>query len=344
MVRQVARASVSGLIGAREFPAARSSGTERTGDRLSNHDERLSSLVFESPEPDEWDDIVPSLDRSPGHWFGVAATLVIAAPTRAAAQELADVIARERLPRLLDFSVYRHRLVGRHHSGGLRGHTAMWVAEVVLALKATTAEEARHDVERVCRRDVAGSHLFLDFGPARRINVQDRLSAMCRRLVADATNVLAAHLWDDLADFGEGMPFEDAWCLPECLPVRFKSAYDIPFIERWIGTVETVGLDLLRYPHSYLACTAEELAAHAIIDQARAQLDNVGETPEGEKMRGQLAEELDMLHNSAFEDHDILMAFGSVPCPADDLFIAEVMNIANFTPDLWFKPFRETDD
>jgi hypothetical protein len=288
------------------------------------------------------EDSVPRLDLSPGRWFGVPAMLVITAPTRAAAEELADMIATERLPRLLDFTVNSIRVLGRHQPDERpREGVPAWTVEAILVLKAGDAEEARRDVERVCRRDAGGSHLFLGFGAADEIEDQERLSPMCRRLLASTVEVLVHHLGEDLADIATGKAFEDTWFLPDCLPSRFQDAYDLPFLERWVGKVETVGLKLLQYPDTYLACTAEELAAHAILADARANFDLLGETVDGADLCDQLTEEIDVLDDCAFEDHDILMAFESVPCPVDNPAIVEMMGIANFTPDTWFTLFRD---
>jgi hypothetical protein len=288
------------------------------------------------------EDFVPQLDLSPGRWFGVPAMLVITAPTRAAAEELADMIATERLPRLLDFTVNSVRVLGRHQPDERpREGVPAWTVEAILVLKAEDAEEARREVVRVCGRDAGGSHLFLGFGAAHEIEDQGRLSPMCRRLLASTVEVLVNHLGEDLADIAAGKAFEDTWFLSDCLPSRFQDAYDLPFLERWVGKVETVGLKLLQYPDTYLACTAEELAAHAILADARANFDLLGETVDGADLCDQLTEEIDVLDDCAFEDHDILMAFEDVPCPADNPAIAEMMGIANFTPDAWFTPFRD---
>ena len=268
--------------------------------------------------------------------------LVITAPTRAAAEEFADMIATERLPRLLDFTVKSVRVLGRHRPDERpREGVPAWIVEAILALKAESADEARRDVERVCRLDAGGSHLFLGFDAAHEIEDQERLSPMCRRLLAHAVEVLVHHLQEDLADIAAGRAFEDSWFLSFYLPLRFQDAYDLPFLERWVGKVETVGLKLLQYPNTYLACTAEELAAHAILADARANFDLFGEISDSADLCDQLAEEIDVLDNCAFEDHDILMAFKAVPCPADSPVIVEMMGIANFTPDTWFTPFLD---
>jgi hypothetical protein len=268
--------------------------------------------------------------------------LVVTAPTRAAADELADVIATERLPRLLDFTVKSVRVLGRHRPDERpREGAPKWTVEAILVLKAKSTDEARRDVERSCRRDAGGSHHFLGFGAAHKIADQERLSPMCRRLLASTVEVLVHHLREDLSDIAAGKAFEDTWFLSDYLPSRFQNAYDLPFLERWVGKVETVGLKLLQYPDTYLACTAEELAAHAILADARANFDLLGETAHGADLCDQLTEEIDILDECAFEDHDILMAFEDTPCPADSPVIAGMMGIANFTPDAWFTPFRD---
>jgi hypothetical protein len=286
---------------------------------------------------DEWDS-VPQLDRSPGRWYGVPAMLVITAPTRAAAEELADTIATERLPRLLEFTVKSIRVLGRHlpeerpRDGG-----PAWTVEAILVLKAEGADEARHDVERVCGHDTGGSHFFLSFGAAHELEDQERLSPMCRRLLASTVEVLVESLREDLAEIAAGGEFEGTCLLSGFLPSRFQDSYDLLFLERWVGKVETVGLKLLQYPNTYLACTADELAAHAILAEARAKFDLLEETADS----ADLAEEVAALNDCAFEDHDILMAFEDAPCPADNPAIAGMMGIANFTPDTWFMPFRD---
>jgi hypothetical protein len=279
-------------------------------------------------------------------WFGVPATITIVAPTRTAADELAETIAKERLSRMLDFSVRTVRVIGRQPpAGGARRASTAWIVEAVFAIKAAHPDEARREVERVCRREAAETHLVLDFGAARKIEDEERLNAMSRRLLAWTVSVLTSQLREDLVEIADGTAFEDTRTLAAHLPARSSAAYDLPLLERWVDAVEVVGVDLLRYPETYFASTAEELAGHAILHEARDMLDLVGETPAGEAAREQLEQKIDEIHDAAFEDHDILMAFGKSPSPIEENpAVADMMGIVNFTPDDWFRPFRQLRD
>jgi hypothetical protein len=296
-----------------------------------------------SPHITSTDELTTRAGESLGQWFGVPAIVTIVAPTRTAADELAKTIAKERLARMLDFSVKSIRVVGRQPPTAARRAPATWLVEAVFAISARDPEEARSEVERACRREGAASHLFLDFGAANEIEDEDRLNATCRRHLADTATVLIHELREDLATIAEGTPFAETWTFADHLPARFADAYDPALLERWINTVEAVGIDLLRYPETYLASTAEELAAHAILNEAHTMLDrlSVGETAAGEEVRRQLTEKIKELHDLAFEDHDILMAFWDPPSPADNPHVAAMAGIVHFTPDEWFKPFRE---
>jgi hypothetical protein len=113
--------------------------------------------------------------------------------------------------------------------------------------------------------------------------------------------------------------------------------------------VDRVATKLCSYPDTYLATTAEELAAHALIDEAVSVLEMhadqgaAGEQDEDAFTKEQAAvarRELDELREDAFEDHDILMLFDPRFDGIEAGEIAEMMGFANLHVRDWFTPFR----
>ena len=95
-------------------------------------------------------------------------------------------------------------------------------------------------------------------------------SPNCQRVIREAADGLLRLLDDDLARLRAGGAVEDTWAVAEHLPGCFSTHYTPQLVEKWRDAVKVVADKLGRYPDTYLASTAEELAGHAIISEARS--------------------------------------------------------------------------
>ena len=155
-----------------------------------------------------------------------------------------------------------------------------------------------------------------------------------------ATDMLADQLVDDVAALREGLTVSETLVVSEFLPACFARHYSPDLVGRWIEAVQLVGTVLAHYPDSYLASTAEELAGHAIIREAKGLVasyaeDNLYTAEELASVRDKLEE----IHDLAFEDHDVLMLFNARLDGLEEGPGAERMGFVNLHPRDWFEPF-----
>jgi hypothetical protein len=153
------------------------------------------------------------------------------------------------------------------------------------------------------------------------------------------------HVAMERAELAEGASFAQLWNIPHWLPAVFARHYTPEFLDRFVLAVEAVR-EKLKTPHPYLACTAEELAAHAILDQAESwgedwDVDDLAEVGIVDEARGRA--DVEWLKDMAFEDHDVLMLFDARMDGVEVSDIAERMGFANLAAPDWFKPFRSDD-
>ncbi len=109
-------------------------------------------------------------------------------------------------------------------------------------------------------------------------------------------------------------------------------------MEGWAPCLETVAGKLARYPDTYLASSAEELAAHALIHECEGIIEERGD--ELEEAEGVL-DKFREVHDLAFEDHDVLMLFDAALDGLEDSVLGEKLGVVNLRPNDWFKPFRD---
>jgi hypothetical protein len=153
-----------------------------------------------------------------------------------------------------------------------------------------------------------------------------------------ARDWLSDHLAMDAVALGEGKAFDELLILSEVLPRCFAPHYTPQIVERMIEAVDRGADKLAQYPDTYLASTAEELAAHALIAEARASLETSDEFTDDQTARA--TRELDDLHELAFEDHDVLFLFDPRFDGIEGGEIADQMGLANLHARDWFTPFR----
>jgi hypothetical protein len=133
--------------------------------------------------------------------------------------------------------------------------------------------------------------------------------------------------------------------VPQWLPAVYARHYTPEFLDRFLLAVEAVR-EKLKTSHPYLACTAEELAAHAILEEAESwgedwEADALAEFGIVDEVRGRA--DVQWLRDTAFEDHDVLMLFDARMDGVEESDLARSMGFANLAARDWFKPFRSDD-
>jgi hypothetical protein len=213
-----------------------------------------------------------------------------------------------------------------------------WVAEIVLTVDRPDTAHARRLAQELVSALHSGALELEALGEPAVTEDPQRPDALTLRALADAHGWLAHHGRDDLETMRHGRaPLEDTLILRDHLPAVFSHHYTPELIERWLDVVDLVAPKLAAYPDTYLASTAEELAAHAILREARRLLDLWREWEDFDVLESQLVrvrQKLDEIHDLAFENHAVLLLFDA---RNDGL---EETGHANLHPRDWFKPFR----
>ncbi len=171
----------------------------------------------------------------------------------------------------------------------------------------------------------------------------EKLKAEIESSIEDARFWIVANAQLELDTMKEGGTYKDMQSLEEILPPSFSSFYTPEFIEEFLQTVEKTAEKIKAYPDTYFASTAEELAAHALLESAAAglrELANDEELAADPLLLAAALENLTEIHETAFEDWDVLMLFEGQFDGLESSQIAESMGMANLHPRDWFKPFR----
>ena len=114
------------------------------------------------------------------------------------------------------------------------------------------------------------------------------------------------------------------------LPARFAAKYDYLFAKEFVVCLVTVAAKLVQPGNWPLACVAEELALHIIIEEAEAILETRGEEADFGDVR-----------DLAFKDADYEMLYDMAWDGIEDSELGRQMRVANFAFDEWFEPFYE---
>lgn len=145
-------------------------------------------------------------------------------------------------------------------------------------------------------------------------------------------DLLIDMVFDDLATIlYEGQERVAHTALAVHLPSRFLSKYSPLFCKRFAVCILTVAWKLAQPKHHPLSSVAEELAAWAIVNQARAVIEMERGTEAAEQAFGDFI-------NAYFEDTDFLVLFeesldGLDESPADQNVGMTSLAFAN-----WFRP------
>ena len=121
--------------------------------------------------------------------------------------------------------------------------------------------------------------------------------------------------------------------MADYLPRKHLSRYNLSFAERFLVCVLTVAWKLCEPGVQWLACTAEELALRAIVEEARALLLADPELAEAEA-------NFNSFESVAFEDWDFEILFDPAYDGVEDS-VDPRNDVVNLHFDEWFKPFND---
>jgi hypothetical protein len=273
-------------------------------------------------------------------WFAVPVVFSIEAPTEEAAALLAEDRHAVELQELLDYPEVSVAALEEDVDEDAEGRGfERYLVAVTVTLEADDERSARSAVKRAVSELDAVQHDLREVRDPSPVSDPRELFEETKRAIDYAKDVLADELRMDAEALRSGATFEELLRLDDVLPSCFANHYTAELVERFAELVAQVAGKLASYPSTYLATTAEELVAHALIEDAGAVAElRADEFSEAEA--GTVAGELDDLHEDAFEDHDVLMLFDARFDGIETGDIADHMGFANLHVRDWFTPFR----
>ncbi|MFC1707245.1 hypothetical protein ACFL59_10605 [Planctomycetota bacterium] len=158
----------------------------------------------------------------------------------------------------------------------------------------------------------------------------DILPAHHAATLHDAAQDVVAQLLDDLTMLEGGVSIEETGLI-DLLPLRYLPRYDLAFARRFLVCAVTVAWKLSAPDEQLLACLAEELALHAIVQRASGLLVVEAIEPD-----------FGTFCDIAFKDQDYLFLFDGAQDGIEDSAIGDAMGIVNLRFADWFRPFYET--
>jgi hypothetical protein len=153
-----------------------------------------------------------------------------------------------------------------------------------------------------------------------------------RRALLTAMDVLTDFFFGDIESLASAIPdrFENTY-MAGFLPDRYVHRYTPLFARQFLMCMATVAWKLRSPGEHLLACVAEELALHALIEEAKRLLDEDG-----------VPADFESFEDVAFEDLDFEMLFDPQWDGIEDYGNEQApeMRFANLRFDEWFLPFR----
>jgi hypothetical protein len=174
----------------------------------------------------------------------------------------------------------------------------------------------------------------------------EKLEAEVASAVREASEDLLSLLSSDAASLGEGAHFSELIELPNVLPACFSRHYTPELLAQFQETLEVTAENLSTFPDTYLASTAEELAAHALLDRAEEGLREKANDDESAdpSLIAAALDRIETMREAAFEDWDVLMLFDShLDGFESDAALSQKMGFTNLHPRDWFTPFRSDE-
>jgi len=148
-----------------------------------------------------------------------------------------------------------------------------------------------------------------------------------------ACDILIDGVFDDLEMVKEPNSSIDS-VMSDHLPTRYRYKYTPHFYRKFAVCIITVAWKLAQSEHIPLSSLAEELAAWAIINQAKSVV---------EEDEGEAAEEnaFDTFIDGYFEDTDFLYLFDDTYDGIDEAEVAQVLGMSSLAFHDWFLPFSD---
>jgi hypothetical protein len=162
----------------------------------------------------------------------------------------------------------------------------------------------------------------------------DELTILQRETLYRAVRQVVERYMDDLEQLARReQPFGET-SMADDLPRKHLHLYHVEFARSFLVCTLTVALKLRAPGEHRLACTAEELALHAIVNKAEAL---VLADPE---MDDDAAANFNEFRATAFEDWDYEMLFDAAADGIEDSTDPKA-DVVNLRFNDWFKPFNE---
>ena len=160
----------------------------------------------------------------------------------------------------------------------------------------------------------------------------DILPPSHRRALADACDLLIDSWFDELGPVSEGAwPVADS-ALGTALPRRHALAYTPRFARRFFVCLVTVAWKLAQPGRVPLACVAEELAAWALIEEAKRLLEDDG-----------AGADFDLFIDDLYEDTDFLLLFDPKLDGLEASAVGAYLGMGSLALKDWFVPFGGGD-
>jgi hypothetical protein len=161
----------------------------------------------------------------------------------------------------------------------------------------------------------------------------DILTPPALQALQGGCDTLIDGVFDDLENVKDPQDFADTW-VAIYLPERYLYKYTPLFLRQFAVCIITVAWKLAQPEHMPLSSLAEELAANAIIESAKAYAEVIEEI-------GDVDEIFEDFIGMYFEDTDFLFLFDDAYDGIDETEVGEVMGISSLAFDDWFKPFSD---
>lgn len=159
----------------------------------------------------------------------------------------------------------------------------------------------------------------------------DVLTPPALRALQGGCDTLIDGVFDDLENVKDPQDFADTWAAIY-LPERYLYKYTPLFLKKFTVCIITVVWKLAQPEHMPLSSVAEELAANAIIESARAY---------AETMELDVGDVFDDFIDEYFEDTDFEFLFDDAYDGIDETEVGKMMGMSSLAFDDWFKPFSD---
>lgn len=170
---------------------------------------------------------------------------------------------------------------------------------------------------------------------------QEWLTQREQKALAAGCDILIDSIFDDFTEIEdwETEGVVDS-ALASHLPSRYLSHYTPLFFRQFFVCIITVAWKLAQPQHLPLASVGEELAAWAIIHQAKAALEMESDSEDTEAIGNDFEQFID----NYFEDLDFLFLFDDAYDGIDKALAGKVTGMTSLSFQDWFRPFSDAPE